>query len=131
MTPTESQVQQAFFQHVFLMRQREPLWEFVISNPLQGGRGKDNERRGVQMLREGLSKGFPDISVLVPRYTWGGLFIELKLPKGKLSHEQKSWAKRLNNSGYRAITIFTDNFMEIVRKVESWFRLPEPNFVEE
>lgn len=54
--------------------------------------------------RQGMPKGFPDISLPVYCYPWNGLYIELKREKGGVvSPEQKWWLKQLRDQGYRAV----------------------------
>lgn len=58
---------------------------------------------GKRAKRKGLSKGYPDIVVEVPRGTYHGLRIELKTSSGRVSAEQSDWLKRLNEHGYKAV----------------------------
>ena len=52
----------------------------------------------------GMSAGFPDIGLLVPKNGKAGLFIELKADKTKrLTKEQKQWLEKLNQYGYKAV----------------------------
>jgi len=49
----------------------------------------------------GLSPGFPDISILVPRESFCGAFIELKKDrKSKASETQEWWLSNLSRYGY-------------------------------
>lgn len=74
--------------------------------------GKRSPRVGAELKKMGMKKGFPDISLLVPKYYKGltehveyfGLFIELKADKTKrLTKEQEKWLDNLNLYGYRAV----------------------------
>ena len=60
--------------------------------------GKRSPRVGAELKKMGMKKGFPDISLLVPKY------YELKADKTKrLTKEQEKWLDNLNLYGYRAV----------------------------
>lgn len=56
-----------------------------------------------QAKKEGMASGFPDLVCLAP----GGLvaFIELKLPKGKVSDVQAEWLDRLGRWGHACAVV--------------------------
>jgi hypothetical protein len=57
--------------------------------------------QAVKCKRIGMKKGFPDISLPVPRGEYHGLYIELKRVKGsRLGKEQLEWAGKLLDRGY-------------------------------
>jgi hypothetical protein len=63
---------------------------------------------GAIMKREGLRAGVPDLMLCVPRGIYHALFLELKLPTGKVSDDQKAfiadaWAH--NYSAYVAYSL--------------------------
>lgn len=85
--------------------------------------GKRSPRVGAELKRMGLKKGFPDLSLLVPKYYNGiveyfGLFIELKADKTKrLSKEQKEWLDKLNRYGYKAVRCNgADEAISVIKK---------------
>ena len=51
--------------------------------------------------KSGVKRGFPDISLPVPRGTFHGLYIELKYGKNTATKEQIEWLQRLRDQGYR------------------------------
>ena len=56
-----------------------------------------------KLKREGVRKGFPDLTLPVPRHGKFGLYIEMKKVKGaKPSAEQSDWIEFLRAQGYRA-----------------------------
>lgn len=66
--------------------------------------GKRSIKTAVELKREGVSKGFPDLFLPVMRGGYGGLFIEMKRQKGgRTSIEQKDWLEYLNGAGYKAV----------------------------
>lgn len=84
-----------------------PLCLMSIPN---GGNG--DARRGSIMKAEGQRKGAPDMFLaarvrmpLVHTALTGGLFLELKTPKGTLSPEQEVYHEILRNQGYRVVVI--------------------------
>lgn len=72
--------------------------------------------QAVKAKKAGMKKGFPDISLPVPRGGYHGLFIELKIKayrniKGKMVHpkvsgEQLWWLDQLKEMGYRAVVCY-------------------------
>lgn len=69
---------------------------FHIANESVGGYGWMIRNR--QM---GIRKGVPDLFLPVPMKGYHGLFIEMKAPKGRLSHEQGQWLKALDTFSYK------------------------------
>jgi len=52
--------------------------------------------------RAGLRRGVPDLVLPAPRGRWYGLYIELKVGRGKPSREQVEYLDALSSRGYRA-----------------------------
>jgi len=66
--------------------------------------GKRNMVTAVNMKREGVLAGVPDLFLPVPRGQYHGLFIEMKKAKGGVvSPKQKEKLKELNEDGYKAV----------------------------
>lgn len=59
----------------------------------------------------GLSKGFPDVQLMVARGKYIGLLIENKWMKNKRTKEQIAWAKWLNANGYLCLECRSVNEM--------------------
>jgi len=73
-----------------------------------------NERKctvmeGRKLKRMGVKKGVLDFHLAVPASGYHGLWIELKVEKGKLSKEQISFISRKNSRGYFAIAVWGFN----------------------
>jgi hypothetical protein len=49
----------------------------------------------------GVKAGASDLFIAIPMYPYGGFWIELKSPKGKLSVEQKKFLQRMQSIGYK------------------------------
>jgi len=69
-----------------------------------------NERRcsiqqGRLLKRMGVKKGVADFFLAIPQQTYHGLWMELKVGKGKLTKEQKEFLSRKNQRGYLAIDV--------------------------
>lgn len=79
---------------------------------------KRSPRLGAYMKSEGLKAGMVDIVVPVPAMGQGGLFIELKTAKGRLSPEQKDWLYRLEAVGNRAV--MCRGWEEAVRTIQAY-----------
>jgi VRR-NUC domain len=57
----------------------------------------------IMFKRMGVSKGFPDVEVPLPRNGFHGFYVEMKREKGgKVSPEQEEWLNYLRNEGYFA-----------------------------
>ena len=68
-----------------------------------------------QAKKEGLASGFPDLVALWPAR--GVAFIELKLPKGKVSDNQTEWLARLDYMGHdSAVCRSVDEAVAFLRK---------------
>jgi hypothetical protein len=80
-----------------------------------------NERRcsiqqGRILKRMGVKKGVADFFLAIPSCNHSGLWIELKVGKGKLSAEQIAFIDRKNARGYLAIAVWGfDAAIEIIK----------------
>lgn len=98
---TEHQEQVSLFKWARTMQGIYPQLNMLFAIP---NAGKRSITTGKRFVKEGLSKGFPDIGFLCPRQGYHGLFIEMKRVKDSYaSKEQKAWIEKLNNQGYLAV----------------------------
>lgn len=97
--PTEAEEQATLFQWAMLMENREPALKLLFAIPNGGSRHK---REAMNLKRQGLRPGVPDICLAYPSKGYHGLYIELKVGKNKPSQVQKEWLSRLSEAGYRA-----------------------------
>lgn len=70
-----------------------------------------NERRcsiqqGVLLKKLGVKRGVSDMFMAVPRGGYSGLWIELKVGKGKPSKEQQEFLARMTLRGYMAACVW-------------------------
>ena len=57
---------------------------------------------GAMLKAEGVRAGVPDLFLAVPRNEFGGMFIEMKKPKGgRVSRSQTDMLAALSSSGYK------------------------------
>ncbi len=82
---------------------------FAIPNgaklPYKGKGRRRYSKEAVNLKREGLKPGVPDLCLPVPAGVYNGLFIEMKsLRKGaKASDEQLWWFKMLTAQGFKCV----------------------------
>lgn len=66
--------------------------------------GSRHKLEAVNLKRQGVKRGVPDLCLPVPRHGRHGLYIELKRTQGSTtSKEQKDWIAYLNEAGYVAV----------------------------
>jgi len=77
-------------------------------SPIRISRLDRNKARILRkMLDMGYEDGTPDIMIFAKRGGYGGLFIELKNCKGKVSPDQCEYLADLNKEGYKALTCWS------------------------
>ena len=82
--------------------------------------GKRSFAEGNKLKRMGLSKGFPDISILEPRGEFHGLYIEMKRKGNKPSDNQISWIMELRKRNYCAMVCYSaDEAITLIQKYMS------------
>ncbi len=67
---------------------------------------KCTPQQGMILKKMGVRRGVADFFLAVPANGYSGLWIELKVGKGKLSPEQKDFINRKNARGYHAIAVW-------------------------
>ena len=109
--PTEHQIQCAIIEWRDLQCRTRPELEWLHAIP-NGMRATPEV--GKWMVREGLTRGIPDLCLPVPKRSQGhiiysALYVEVKTPKGRVTPEQRACHEFLREKGYR---------VEVVRTVE-------------
>lgn len=94
---SEHDHQVAFFDWVRLMREKDWRFHLITATPNAGQRSIGAAR---YMKAEGLTAGWPDISIMIPTKDYAGAFIEMKSKKGKLTEEQMKTLLYLEKAGY-------------------------------
>ncbi len=74
-----------------------------------------------KLVREGVKAGVPDLFLPLAREDYHGLYIEMKVGKGRLSKKQKEWLGRLEDHGYKCQVCYSgqEALGEIKRYVKS------------
>ncbi|MCG8381827.1 MAG: VRR-NUC domain-containing protein [Gammaproteobacteria bacterium] len=68
--------------------------------------GKRDAREAARLKRQGVKAGVSDMFLPVPMHDRFGLWIELKVGKGKPSEDQEKWINRMVEVGYLAMVIW-------------------------
>ena len=97
MNHNESDHQQALFQWAKLAQGQHP--ELKLLHAIGNG-GKRNVIEAARMKREGVLAGVSDVFLPVAKGEFHGLYIELKVKKGKTSPSQKWWIEETTKQGY-------------------------------
>ena len=106
---TEDQIQASCVQW-FRMQYKDPII-FAIPNG-----GSRHVAEAMKLKRTGVLSGVPDLFVPLPMNGYGGLFIEMKRPKGYLTKNQKEMIGKLRDFGYKVeVCKSLDSFMEVVK----------------
>ena len=80
-----------------------------------------NERKcsiqtGRILKRMGVKKGVADFFLAIPSNGYAGLWIELKVGKGKLTIDQSAFLFRKNERGYHAVAVWGyDTAIEVIK----------------
>lgn len=103
----EAREQEALFAWAEYMQTKYPELKWLYHVPNGGSR---NKIEAVNLKRQGVKAGVPDLCLPVARKNYHGLYIEMKSAKGKVSEKQEEWIDALLKNGYLAIVChsFTD-----------------------
>ena len=93
----ESDEQKALIQWANLQANCYSELDLLFAIPNGGSR---NLIEAVNLKRQGVKSGVPDLCLPVARCEKHGLYIELKVEKGKISENQNWWLERLARQGY-------------------------------
>ncbi len=94
---SEQSHQKAIFAWAALNFSKYPCLKFMYHIPNGGFR---NQREASNLKAAGVRSGVPDIHLPYPCGQYAGLFIELKVGKGKASDSQKDWLDFLSQNHY-------------------------------
>lgn len=110
--PSEAQEQTNLFE--WCDWQNDPLLDMLYAVPNGGSRYM---AEAVNLKRQGVKAGVPDMFLPVARHGYHGLYIELKRIKcGRLSLAQKFWLERLREQGYAACVCFgADDARKVIK----------------
>jgi hypothetical protein len=114
---SEHELQAAVIDECDLRASQRPEYGLLFAIPNGGWR---HPTVAATLKAEGLRAGIPDLFLPVQRHGYGGLFIELKTPTGRLSDEQVAWVRNLTAEGYRCKVCQTNSVTEVVDFIE-WY----------
>ena len=95
---TEGQEQAAIFTWANQSLGKYPELKLLFAIPNGGSR---HMIEAVNLKRQGVKSGLPDMFLPVPKGSFYGLWIELKVGKNKTSENQDKWLYELCSQGYR------------------------------
>lgn len=116
----ESEIQKMVFQWATLQQGKHPFLELMYHVPNGGSR---HILEAVNLKKQGVKSGVPDIVLPVPKGGYHGLYLELKALKGKLSDSQKEWLTKLDKQGYK--TEIAYSFDEAIDKIKKYIESEE------
>jgi len=100
--PTEAAEQSCLFEWADMAQTKYPCLRHMFAIPNGGSR---HILEAVNLKKQGVKRGVPDIMLPVARQGYHGLFIEMKRQKGgRESPEQKEYKEYLIGEGYKAVT---------------------------
>ena len=70
-------------------------------------------------IAQGMKKGVADLFLPVKQGGYGGLYIEMKSAKGRISIEQSKFLKDVSDNGYAAFVCYSAN--EAIKRIEDYY----------
>lgn len=92
--------------------------EFMFHVPNGGSR---NLLEAINLKRQGVKAGVPDVCLPVSRGGYHGLFIELKVRKNKTTKPQSKYIDYLNSEGYLAVVCY--GHLEALETIKNYLKL--------
>lgn len=80
--------------------------------------GSRNAAEAVNLKRQGVKAGVPDLCLPVACGGYHGLYIEMKYGKNTTTEKQEEWLAALNGQGYKAIVCY--GAQEAVAELEKY-----------
>lgn len=96
-SPSEDAIQMALLEWLRLHDHR--AWELTHHSPNGGARSAIT---GARLKALGVRRGFPDLTLWLPRGGFHGLAVELKTAKGRPTSEQLAWLNHMSAIGWCA-----------------------------
>jgi len=114
---TEHQLQAACVRWWRIQHPKKARLLFAIPNGARlHGSGKQRAIQWARLEREGAVAGAADLLLAIPSGDLGGLFIEMKTPRGRQSDKQKAFERAVLDAGYGyAMPRSFDEFVIVVR----------------
>lgn len=115
--PSEAREQITFFSYVNMKACTDERYRMIFAVANGGSRHK---LEAINLKRQGVLAGVPDIFVDVPTDKYHGLRIELKVGKNKATEKQKEMIERYNKLGYKAVVCYGAD--EAIKTLEAYFK---------
>lgn len=97
----ESLIQSSFFNWLALVRKEYRPYCFAIPNG-----GTRHILEAMNLKKQGVTAGVPDVFCALSKKGFHGLFIEFKCGKNKLTPLQQEMINRLASAGYRCVVCY-------------------------
>lgn len=91
----------------------------LFAHPPNGG--SRHKIEAVNLKRQGVKKGLPDLLIFEPKNGYNGLAIELKVGYNKPSKEQYIWLEELRVKGW--VTHWTNSLDEAIDIIDNYLGL--------
>ena len=93
---------------------RHPELKLIYHVPNGGSR---NQLEAVNLKRQGVKAGVPDLNLSVALHGFHGLYIEMKFGKNKTTEKQKWWLEQLQKQGYKtAVCYGADEAIDTIKE---------------
>ena len=94
--------------------QRHPELKLIYHVPNGGSR---NQLEAVNLKRQGVKAGVPDLNLPIALHGFYGLYIEMKFGKNKTTEKQKWWLEQLQKQGYKtAVCYGADEAIDTIKE---------------
>jgi hypothetical protein len=113
----EAQAQEAVFEWIALHAKRFPGLALAFHVPNGGSRHK---AEAVNLKRQGVRSGVPDIFIPIARQGYHGMFIEMKAKGGRIKQAQADYINAVREQGY--ITMICYGSDEAIEWLEWYLR---------
>ena len=107
---SEHQIQVNLFNRLKEITPMHPELAFVYAVP----NSRQNEKQRMYFAAEGAKPGVPDLVCPFNRCGYGGMYIEMKRQKGRVSEKQKKWLAFLKTQNYK---------VQVCRRLDDAFKL--------
>lgn len=93
---------------------RHPELKLIYHVPNGGSR---NQLEAVNLKRQGVKAGVPDLNLPVALNGFHGLYIEMKFGKNKTTEKQNWWLEQLEKQGYKtAVCYGADEAIDTIKE---------------
>ena len=118
MRSREAQEQCIVIQWCNLQSNKYPELEYIFHCPNGGSR---NKVEAINLKREGVKSGVPDLLLLTPKGKYTGLVIEMKWGKNKCTQNQIRWLEWLEKQGYKCKICYSAD--EAIKAIKDYLKI--------